>query len=177
MGRVTPNRSAISDGTRHGSSAANSVRSRPKRPDESPYRPGLVTGEQVPSAQGPNRKVYRRTPKGEAALERWLAEPPELSRPRHAFLAQLYMLGERKDPARTRVFLQDLRSLFLRTLSHYRQLEAQWFSASDSLPDDLFHGFVTLRFGLMRMEASVAWCDETLQRLDARAGARRSEDD
>ncbi|MFO7565403.1 MAG: PadR family transcriptional regulator [Enhygromyxa sp.] len=141
---------------------------------------GLLQSEHQPSSRGPARQVYRRTAAGQRELEVWLNSPPDLSPPRLSFLAQFLHHGELGDLTRSRRFVLRLQEGFENQLRAFEALEEHWFGSGEDLPDDLFHGYLSLRFGLLRTQASLAWCDETLAQLDRRLaerGARAEEDE
>lgn len=54
---------------------------------------GLVSGKAAPSAIGPDKRVYRTTPKGGAELRRWLNDGPVPAAQRTAIYAQLIFLS------------------------------------------------------------------------------------
>jgi DNA-binding PadR family transcriptional regulator len=139
-------------------------------------RRGLLRSTREPSDRGPARRVYRRTAAGRAELLRWLAQEPDMPPVRVPYLAQLCFLGELGDPARTRDFVAALRRAFAERCGRYGAAEAQWFPAASrdptALPDAAFHGWLTVRFGLSRLEAALAWCDEVLPLLERRTPRR-----
>lgn len=73
-------------------------------------RGGFVALKRRRSAHGPPRREYRLTVSGRRELRIWLNEPPELPRPKDAFLARLAFL-ERRTPEDRAVFLRAYRAL------------------------------------------------------------------
>ena len=59
---------------------------------------GLLASTTEKSSRGPDRRVYRRTQKGEEELAAWLEGGPELSRERLSILSQIHFLGRSRDP-------------------------------------------------------------------------------
>jgi PadR family transcriptional regulator, regulatory protein AphA len=59
---------------------------------------GLVSGKAVTSAIGPDKRVYRTTPKGKAELKRWLKEGPVSPAQRTAIYAQIIFLSRLPGP-------------------------------------------------------------------------------
>ena len=53
------------------------------------HQDGLVTRELQPQQNLPARKIYTLTLQGQAALQRWAAQSPELPQLRHSLLVQL----------------------------------------------------------------------------------------
>lgn len=58
-------------------------------------RGGFVAMKRRRSTSGPARREYRLTPAGRHEFHEWLAEPPELARPKDAALARLAFLERR----------------------------------------------------------------------------------
>lgn len=138
---------------------------------------GWLDSRTEPSDRGPDRRVYRRTEAGERELARWLRAGPELDPPRLAYLGQLFHMGELEDLDATEAFLRELRGAFEARRSALESVEWAWSESCPDFPDGLsdedFHAHATLRAGLRVLGARVAWCDETLERLDRR---RRTHD-
>jgi len=134
-------------------------------------RDGLLTSSRQTSDKGPDRKVYRRTVAGEDVLREWLAEGPILRTERLGFLAQIFFLDE-VPPARRIAFFEALKADFEERLAQLEASEALWKTQNprfpDRLPDAELVKHMTLRAGLSRYRATVAWCDECLKRLKSR---------
>jgi DNA-binding PadR family transcriptional regulator len=133
----------------------------------------------VPSDKGPPRRVYEVTPAGRAALRAWLASGPQFGDQRITFLAQLYLLHGGDDADEMRAFLRQTRDYFERRLAWLREAEATWLAdcpgGADGLPAADLGPYMTLRAGIHAAEARLAWCDESLGRLEGRpATAGRS---
>lgn len=140
-------------------------------------REGLVVSSTEPSDRGPDRKVYARTPEGLEALRDWLSVPPMVENQRIEHLAQLFFLGQAHDADRTRTFLEELLEVFARRLAGLRAIEAHHRQPGDpgdapfdlpaALTRDTLHPYLTLRYGIRRMAATVEWCEESLRLLEA----------
>lgn len=132
-------------------------------------RRDLVTCARRSSGKGPDRKVYSRTAAGTRALSRWLQAAPALGKERHTYLAQLFFLGQMKDMQQSREFLRELRKHFQRRLNALEAIDRYHRQRDSRYPNDLdfasLHYYMTLRCGLLRIAASVQWCDESLRRL------------
>ena len=66
-----------------------------------------------------------------------------------------------------------MQAVWRQKLSHLEGIEAQIvadFGDSSRYPPDLFYPFSALRMGIHQYRAKLAWCEETLGRMDARAG-------
>lgn len=133
---------------------------------------GWLTSRQEASEQGPDRTVYRRTEAGREALGAWLRDEPQVDEPRLAYLGQLYFMAEADDPEVTARFLRRLRERFRERLAALEAIERHWTEHDPRFPDDLpdagFHMHATLRCGLRVNRARIAWCEETLERLERR---------
>jgi DNA-binding PadR family transcriptional regulator len=126
----------------------------------------------VPSEKGPPRRVYEVTPAGHEALRKWLASGPQFGDQRITFLAQLYLFHADNDAEQMRDFLTQSRTYFEQRLAWLRQAEAGWLKdcpgGADGLPATDVGPHMTLRAGIHAAEARLAWCDESLQRLERR---------
>ncbi|MDX1395320.1 MAG: PadR family transcriptional regulator [Gemmatimonadota bacterium] len=137
-------------------------------------RKDYLTSEEVPSDRGPNRKVYHRTDEGRRALEEWLREPPELGSQRLPYVAQFFYLGQLDDPEASRAFVERLREELIERLGVYAEIDRAIREECDDpfgASHESLHRYATLRAGIHVAEARVAWCDETLAALRARADA------
>jgi DNA-binding PadR family transcriptional regulator len=134
---------------------------------------GYLRSRQQASAKGPDRRTYRRTATGRRHLLEWVKQDVAVMAPRVPHLAQLYFMGEARSLERTHVYLTDLLQEFEDRLRVYRALEASWFKSHPGFPDqlepDLFHAHLTLRAGIRRAQADVAWTRECLARVEARS--------
>ena len=131
-----------------------------------------MTVSTEPSDRGPNRKVYTRTAAGLVALREWLSGGPRMEQQRIEHLAQLFFLDQAGEPGQTRAFLEELREVFGRRLSALRAIEAYYggdeAGGMPPAPDpDAVHPYLTLRYGIRRLAATVEWCEESLELLSA----------
>ena len=134
---------------------------------------GLLESEKADSAHGPQRVVYHRTKAGEAALKAWLEAGPVVGTERIAFLAQTYFLHELDSDDQRLEFMTALRAYFHERLERLQNIYDHWSEQfegfPDSLPDDEFYPQLTLSCGLHRIGATLAWCDETIEKIRRRA--------
>lgn len=137
---------------------------------------GLVRGHSEASTKGPDKRVYETTRKGHAALRAWLAAGPEFGNERLSYLAQVFFLDALGDAARSRAFLEALLERLRGELAALAAIEQQWAAQDprfpDALPDADFHAHLTLRLGLRKLEAIVAWATECIERVARREGNR-----
>ena len=133
---------------------------------------GLLTSEQVASANGPPRRVYSRSNKGQRELASWLLDGPNVGEERISYLAQVFFLSQLDDPAEALAFMHQLRAHMASWLESLQAVEKSWQAEDprypDQLPDDAFYQQLTLALGLKKVNCNVEWCDECIARLEAR---------
>lgn len=134
---------------------------------------GFLRSSEAASTRGPKRRVYERTPQGDAALNQWLRAEPEVRNVRLAYVAQLYFLGQLGDAAATRRFIEALRIELETLIERYETIEERFRGecANPSSPETTdveFHHYAALRAGVYVARARLAWCDETMAELDRR---------
>ena len=137
---------------------------------------GWARSRRAPSKRGSGRRLYEITRAGRRTLRAWLSGAPQFGDERYAYLAQLYLMDELRDPRQTIRFLREVREHVVAKLEALRRLDRAWAEADPRYPDALplqeLHIQLTLRMGLLALEADVRWCDESLTRMRARARAR-----
>ena len=129
---------------------------------------GLLESERQPSPVGPARCLYRRTPDGTRELHEWLCADPVSADTRLPYLGQLCFQGELRDADASERFLIKLRDTHAARVDALRAVEQAWFPDPDALSDDDFYAHLTLKFGLARVESSLATCDAALVALTHR---------
>ena len=133
---------------------------------------GLVRGRHVEQADRPDKRLFRITAAGRAALSDWLDRVDEIQpEDRDGLLLKLFF-GAFGDPAASRRQLLDYRERAERRLLTFRQIER---SFDDEHGADALRRLQTLRLGIALTEATVSWVDETLDALAPvpTAGGRR----
>lgn len=132
-----------------------------------------VRSRAAASARGTGKRLYDLTSAGRKELRAWLSAGPRFGDERFPFVAQLFFMGELGDRERTLRFLGAVREHFAAKLAALRSLERMWSEADprypDRLPEEDFHVQLALRKGLVSLEAHLAWCDESIARVKARA--------
>jgi DNA-binding PadR family transcriptional regulator len=124
---------------------------------------GYATARVVRQQRLPDKQVYRITARGRRALVSWLEEPIEDPlNPRSTFLLKIF-LGRLVRPGALVAHVESMRTALGETLSEYEDIERE--IADD--PDD-YYGYLTLRWGLARVRASLVWADEVLAELERR---------
>jgi DNA-binding PadR family transcriptional regulator len=134
---------------------------------------GLLGSREEPSDKGPDRRVYRITAKGKAALRRWLDAGPELGSERVHWLAQTLFLDALGDRTAQRAFLARLRDALAAERDLLREIARGW-GAEDprypDFPDDdaQFFAQLTLDLGIHKLAVKAEWAERCIQRLDRR---------
>lgn len=141
-------------------------------------RRGWLTSHEAPSERGPKRKVYRRTPEGAEELRRWLSDGPHIGRERLAYLAQAAFLGTLPELDDALDVVRRMRAVWERKLAYleFAEEEVQREAGSwEDHPRDLFHMYQALRMGLYQYRAKLAWCEETIHRIERRIAAENAD--
>ena len=128
---------------------------------------GLAVGRQVVQSGRPDKQLYRITPEGAEALDRWLAtvEPQAEER------AWLRMFQGGLMPLETLIaHVEQYREDTAARLRLYRDIEP----TNTRRAHDYFH-YLMLRHGITRAEATLRWADEVLEELRTSPDAQRAE--
>jgi DNA-binding PadR family transcriptional regulator len=112
-------------------------------------------------------KRYEITPAGWHVLQDWVDSPlSEVARSEFMLrIRGLWLLP----PERARAFLLKQREWYASRLATYAMEEATFLLEDDAVDDPtsyLFAEYATLRYGIMRVRETIAWCDWLLDRLD-----------
>ena len=133
---------------------------------------GLLKSRAQASDKGPEKRVYQATRRGHAALQAWLAAGPEFGNERHHYLAQVFFLDEFGDLQRSRAFFDDLLARLQATRAGLGAIEQQWAAQDPRFPDALpsadFHAHLTLRLGVVKTDAQIAWAQQCIERIERR---------
>lgn len=124
---------------------------------------GLATSHTEKQEGKPERYVYTLTERGTEELQRWLTEPVEYVVERNELLLKLYFgayMPVEKNIEHVRTY-QQLQTQLLRK---YENIEPYLQAGCASNPD-LLYPLLTLRYGIHRCQALLAWCEETLATL------------
>ncbi len=123
---------------------------------------GLVLSRVEPGAGKPDSHVYTLTEQGWARLRAWLAGPVGSRQPgRNELLLKLFF-GRHAAPGVNLDHLRRYREELSQQLARYAAIQEE-LTGEDS-PDQPYW-MSTLRHGLHVSQASLAWCDETINRL------------
>ena len=119
-------------------------------------RDGLVDADRVAQDSRPNKRVYRLTPLGQAALDEWVAQPTPGSRLRDEFFMKLVLAG-RAGIADPRVLIERQRGEYLQGL---RDLDRLSRTANGDWAEALL-----IEGAALHLEADLKWlalCEERL---------------
>jgi DNA-binding PadR family transcriptional regulator len=125
----------------------------------------MVSCARVRQMGKPDRKLYRLTEGGEAALAMWLVTPPPAPTPRDPFLLQMFFSGTLADHEIT-ANLKERRSAHQLTLEELRRevvspAESPGLSErAQLLRDAAFDGAIA------RERASIDWLDDTIEAVE-----------
>lgn len=140
-------------------------------------RRGLVTYTEMPSEQGPTRKVYRLTPAGQNMLLEWVAQPAGDAEVRDEQLLKALCYGF-LPPERAIELLRMARARHVERIGHYEELVRA--AERDMRADDPHVAAAALgrrltgRRGVGSQESYVAWCDEAIAAIEAMAASGQS---
>jgi DNA-binding PadR family transcriptional regulator len=128
---------------------------------------GLVTPapKRADGGAHPRRTVYAITPRGRAALARWLGEPVEHQVGRVEILLKLFFASQ-GTPAAARDHVAAFREYHLARLAQFDAVEArirEQHAARAELPQWL----LALSYGQHVSRALLAWCDEAERTMRA----------
>ncbi|HXF56782.1 MAG TPA: PadR family transcriptional regulator [Actinomycetota bacterium] len=130
---------------------------------------GLISERPVRQEDRPDKRLYRLTARGEAALRAWLDSPEvEPDVVRSALLVKLFF-GHRADPEALVALVERCRSEAAARLASYRRIEREMAGR-----DEFFFPYLVLRAGLIHERARLRWCREVLDAMAAR-GSRPGE--
>lgn len=124
---------------------------------------GLVSERRVHQEDRPDKRLYRLTARGEAALRAWLDAPgvePDVVR--SALLVKLFF-GHRADPEALVRLVEGYRREAAERLAHFRRIEREIAGR-----DEFFFPYLVLRAGLIHERARQRWCREVLAAMGAR---------
>ncbi len=122
---------------------------------------GLVAAEDVTQAKLPNKRVFRLTGPGEAALDAWLAEPTFRKERRKNSLLVKMLFADRLDPGQIAALVAAARREADSEAARLRAI----VEVLDRFPA-AYWGRSTALFGLRHAEATVAWAVEVTEAID-----------
>ena len=150
---------------------------------------GLATRRVDPASGGRRRREYAITPKGRRAYETWLREPAGPVQTRNELQLKFFLTsrGSADDSIR---LLEEYRAQQRQLYTEFRSSEAVLAQAvrDDEMPDEvvpllgetsgrsneLLIFYLTLRHGILAIEARMAWIAEALRALRSRRRRRKT---
>jgi len=128
---------------------------------------GLATSHTEKQESRPERYVYTLTDKGLEELRRWLTEPIEHTVERNEMLLKL-LFGRQNSIADNIEHVKQFRILHEQLLHKYRGIES-YLKANCADDADQCYSLITLRYGILRCQALLTWCEETIDKLSVLA--------
>ena len=124
---------------------------------------GLAISHTEKQEGRPVRYVYALTDKGLEELRHWLTEPIEHTVERNELLLKLFF-GRQNTIADNIEHVQEFRTLQEQLLHKYRGIE-EYLQANCADNADLCYSLITVRYGILRCQALLTWCEETIDTL------------
>jgi PadR family transcriptional regulator, regulatory protein AphA len=124
---------------------------------------GLATSHAEKQEGKPERYVYTLTERGMEELQGWLTEPVEYAVERNELLLKLYF-GKHVPVEKNIEHVRTFQQLQMQLLRKYEDIE-RYLRAGVASNPDLLYPLLTLRHGIYRCGALLAWCEETLATL------------
>src|SRR5450755_869891 len=124
----------------------------------------LVTSHVEKEEGKPERYIYTITDKGQEELRLWLEEPVEYQVRRDELLLKLFFGSS--IPANDIIeHIRHFRTLQEQLLQKYSMIAAKLESYLSDNNTNTLHQLLTVRYGLHKTQALIAWCDETIATL------------
>jgi PadR family transcriptional regulator AphA len=133
---------------------------------------GLATSHAEKQEGKPERIVYTLTDEGNEELHRWLSEPVEHMVERNELLLKLFY-GRHTSPAKNLEHVGAFQALQAQLLKKYEGIE-RWLEAQSASDTDYLYSLITVRYGIHRCRAMLAWCEETQATLRILAEKQRN---
>jgi len=135
---------------------------------------GLATRVRTAAKGGRPRQLYAITPKGRAALRRWLQAPVVPGPQRNELLLKLFFARQVGGKA-AKSHLETFKGRMIELSKRY-EVTSEQLSRERADDPDLEYWRLTLEYGRLEAGAYLAWCAEslaTLERLDGSAETSR----
>jgi PadR family transcriptional regulator AphA len=124
---------------------------------------GLARRRVVPQVGKPDKHLWRLTPRGRAAVRRWINTPEPDPLGNLSVLLLKVFFGDYGDPAALVALLERFRDQLRARLAALRRIDAEAvFAEPQTFPR------MTLRLGLAEMEAHLGWAEANLPELRVR---------
>jgi DNA-binding PadR family transcriptional regulator len=111
------------------------------------------------------KKVYHVTDKGRNAFYDWLVQEVEVTPPRSELLLKL-SFGSYMPEDKVIEMLQGMKERYRKNVVLYKELEASYVTNEASRMDRAYpYWLSSLRYGIVTAEATLQWCEDTIQLL------------
>ncbi|MBW4644417.1 MAG: PadR family transcriptional regulator [Goleter apudmare HA4340-LM2] len=128
---------------------------------------GLATQSIKPQVGKPDRHIYMLTDKGLEELQHWLTEPVEPHVDRIEILLKLFF-GQQMTVAENIRHVEQFQKLQQQLLQKYQAI-AQEVKANEAENPNAPYWLITNSYKLHITQALIAWCEETLAKLNQMA--------
>jgi len=135
---------------------------------------GLVERRTESQAGRPERHVYSITGAGREALQDWLTAPPQRQRPRNELLLKLFF-ARSAPPEVALAHLEGMLRHSEHEVAQFGAIERELRKAPADDPDARFW-LISLRYGLLRSQATVDWAAESIATLRRPRGGKTRRD-
>lgn len=125
---------------------------------------GLATSHTEKQEGKPERNVYMLTERGKTELVNWLGETVEETPERIELLLKLFF-GQLLPVKANIDHVLHFREIQQKLLDKYRGIERYIQSCIQEGDLEESYSLITVRYGIHRCQAALAWCDETLEML------------
>lgn len=117
--------------------------------------------------QGVNdrRKIYHITEEGKSEFLMWLLAPVEYQPVRSELLLKL-SFGSHMPKDNILAMLEEVKDRYIKNLKQYREMEQGYIHDSNARNHpDFLYWLAPLRYGIISTEASLRWCEETIENI------------
>lgn len=125
---------------------------------------GWVTFEEIAQQGKPDKKIYHATDLGIQALKKWLIEPIKPSAYKDALLMKIYA-GPLTSPNILLKEVQHLQKEHKAQLITFKDIEKEWFQNIEQGAIQYQYIYLTLRNGIITLQAWLKWSDEVVDFL------------
>ncbi|HEX6799015.1 MAG TPA: PadR family transcriptional regulator [Ktedonobacterales bacterium] len=136
----------------------------------------LVTSEVVEQQGRPNRRVYRLTDAGRAALDSWLREPVPDRFTKDEFLTRLFFCGQTDDAVALRHLEAHLDALYAQ-LAHMEWVLREFGERPTRRPRLLEYQLLVRDYKQSALQADIAVTEQAIARLRSRLGETENAQD
>lgn len=129
---------------------------------------GLLDVEIIYQDKPLNSKVYHITAKGKEEFIKWISAPMNTPNLRNAFLIKIFMgalVGKDVIIAQLKQQIELSRKRLKISLNGKKHLEDDHFSKGDRVTEAVYW-MATVDYGLKFDEFTIAWCEDTIKKLD-----------